>query len=103
MVLFGRSKEVARILALIRSTRESAMAVTGNHGAGKTSLLGGGVRVGRGAHPGMNSSLPGRTSIGSYATIGMEAAIPRDLPERETWVGAPARAVDRQDRNGVFA
>jgi DNA-binding CsgD family transcriptional regulator len=39
MVLFGRNKELARILALIRSTRESAMAVTGNHGSGKSSLL----------------------------------------------------------------
>lgn len=39
MVLFGRDKELARILALIRSPRESAMAVTGNHGSGKSSLL----------------------------------------------------------------
>ncbi|WP_427005588.1 AAA family ATPase [Pseudarthrobacter sp. H2] len=39
MVLFGRDKELARVLALIRSSRESAMAVTGNHGSGKSSLL----------------------------------------------------------------
>ena len=39
MVLFGRDKEVARIVALIRSPRESAMVVTGNHGSGKSSLL----------------------------------------------------------------
>ena len=39
MVLFGRSKEIARILALIRSPRESAMTVTGGRGSGKSSLL----------------------------------------------------------------
>ena len=39
MVLFGREKEIARVLALIRSPRESALAVTGGHGSGKSSLL----------------------------------------------------------------
>ena len=39
MVLFGRNKEIARIRALIRSPRESAMTVTGGHGSGKSSLL----------------------------------------------------------------
>ena len=39
MVLFGRKKEIARVLALIRSPRESALAVTGGHGSGKSSLL----------------------------------------------------------------
>lgn len=39
MILFGRDKELARVRALIRSSRESAMAVTGNHGSGKSSLL----------------------------------------------------------------
>ena len=39
MVLFGRDKEIARVRALIRSARESAMTVTGGHGSGKSSLL----------------------------------------------------------------
>jgi|GEM_PF-503248 len=39
MVLFGREKEIARVLALIRSPRESALAVTGGRGSGKSSLL----------------------------------------------------------------
>ena len=39
MVLFGRNKELARILALIRCPRESAMTVTGGHGSGKSALL----------------------------------------------------------------
>jgi DNA-binding CsgD family transcriptional regulator len=39
MVLFGRDKELTRVLALIRSPRESAIAVTGSRGSGKSSLL----------------------------------------------------------------
>lgn len=39
MVLFGRNKELARIHALIRCPRESAMTVTGRRGTGKSSLL----------------------------------------------------------------
>ena len=39
MVLFGRDKEMARVQALIRSPRESAMTITGGHGSGKSSLL----------------------------------------------------------------
>ena len=39
MVLFGRNKELGRILALIRCPRESAMTVTGGHGSGKSALL----------------------------------------------------------------
>jgi hypothetical protein len=39
MVLFGRTKELARILAIIRCPRESAMPVTERHGSGKPSLL----------------------------------------------------------------
>lgn len=39
MVLFGRSKELARIHVLIRSRTEAAMTVTGGRGSGKSSLL----------------------------------------------------------------
>ena len=60
--------------------------------------LGGGVRIGRAAHLGMNSSVRERTSIGSYATIGMGAAVLGDVPDGETWVGVPAHPV----RDGVF-
>ena len=52
--------------------------------------LGGGVRVGRAAYLGMNSSvLPGR-SIGAGATVGMGAVVLHDVPDHETWAGVPA-------------
>lgn len=57
--------------------------------------LGGGVRVGRAAYLGMNSCVRERTTIGAGATVGMGAAVLADVPAGETWVGVPARAVER--------
>ena len=57
--------------------------------------LGGGVRIGRAAHLGMNSSVRERTSVGAYATVGMGAAVLSNVPDGETWVGVPAHEIDR--------
>lgn len=65
--------------------------------------LGGGVRIGRAAYLGMNSSVRERTSIGSYATVGMGAAVLSNVPEGETWVGVPAQVVDNGGFTGAFA
>jgi sugar O-acyltransferase (sialic acid O-acetyltransferase NeuD family) len=65
--------------------------------------LGGGVRIGRAASLGMNSSVRERTSIGPYATVGMGAAVLNDVPEGETWVGVPAHAVGRGGFHRAFA
>lgn len=56
--------------------------------------MGGGVRIGRAAYLGMNSSVRGRTSVGAYATVGMGAAVFSNVPDGETWVGVPAREID---------
>ncbi len=58
--------------------------------------LGGGVRIGRAAYLGMNSSIRERTSVGAYATVGMGAAVLSNVPDGETWVGVPAHAIDRE-------
>lgn len=39
MVLFGRDRELARIRALIRTSPESALAISGSRGSGKSALL----------------------------------------------------------------
>jgi len=52
--------------------------------------LGGGVRIGRGAYLGMNSCVREHCNIGAGATVGMGAAVLTDVPDGETWVGAPA-------------
>lgn len=57
--------------------------------------LGGGVRVGRAAYLGMNSSVRERTTVGAYATVGMGAAVLTNVPEGQTWVGVPARPIDQ--------
>lgn len=96
MVLFGRNKELARILALIRCPRESAMTVTGRRGTGAFPIPLHWDEIGRAVCLRMNSSVRERTSIGTYATIGMGAALVGDVPPGETWVGAPANANDRE-------
>ncbi|MEO8283221.1 MAG: NeuD/PglB/VioB family sugar acetyltransferase, partial [Pseudarthrobacter sp.] len=53
--------------------------------------LGGGVRIGRAAYLGINSSVREGTSVGAYATVGMGAAVLSNVPDGETWVGVPAR------------
>lgn len=59
--------------------------------------LGGGVRIGRAAYLGLNCSVRERTSVGSYATVGMGAAVLSNVPDGETWVGVPAHPIEDRD------
>ncbi|ASN51478.1 acetyltransferase [Sinomonas sp. R1AF57] len=53
--------------------------------------LGGGVRVGRCAYLGMNSSVRQQVVVGDNAVVGMGAAVLDDVPRGEVWAGVPAR------------
>ncbi|WP_424627919.1 NeuD/PglB/VioB family sugar acetyltransferase [Bradyrhizobium sp. SYSU BS000235] len=55
------------------------------------ATLGGGVRVGDGAYLGQGCLIRENLSIGAYAIIGMGSVVLTDVPERQTWAGAPAR------------
>jgi sugar O-acyltransferase (sialic acid O-acetyltransferase NeuD family) len=54
------------------------------------AMLGGGVHVGARAYLGMASSVREGCRIGADATVGMGAAVLRDVPEGQTWIGVPA-------------
>lgn len=43
-----------------------------------------------------NSSIRGWVHIGEGATVGMGAVVVKDIPEHETWVGNPARKLEKK-------
>ncbi|TFD91465.1 NeuD/PglB/VioB family sugar acetyltransferase [Cryobacterium serini] len=53
--------------------------------------LGGDVSIGSGAYLGMNAAVRERVRIGPGAVLGMGSAVLENVPDRETWVGVPAR------------
>ncbi|WP_354002759.1 hypothetical protein [Microbacterium elymi] len=53
--------------------------------------LGGTVRIREAAYIGMNASVRQGLTVGAEATIGMGAAVTRDVPDQQTWAGVPAR------------
>jgi acetyltransferase-like isoleucine patch superfamily enzyme len=57
--------------------------------------LGGAVHVGRAGYLGMNSSVRERCVVGEHAVLGMGSVLLQDLPDDETWVGSPARPINR--------
>ena len=61
-------------------------------------VLGGTVVVGEAAYLGMSSSVREGVHIGTGATLGMGAVLTKDLPAGQTWVGAPARSMERTSR-----
>ena len=49
------------------------------------------LKIGRGVHIGLNSTIRENITIGDYATIGMGAVLTKDVGEKEIWVGNPAK------------
>jgi sugar O-acyltransferase (sialic acid O-acetyltransferase NeuD family) len=57
--------------------------------------LGGSVHVGEAAYLGMSSAVREQRSIGADAVVGMGSVVLADVPDAQTWVGNPARALIR--------
>ncbi|MDD4731864.1 MAG: acetyltransferase [Desulfovibrio sp.] len=53
--------------------------------------LGDGVHVGTGALVGLGASVIPQVRLGDWSVVGAGAVVTRDVPEKETWVGVPAR------------
>jgi sugar O-acyltransferase (sialic acid O-acetyltransferase NeuD family) len=53
--------------------------------------LGGGARVQRAAYLGAGALIGENRAVGAFSLVGMGAVVTRDVPEREVWVGIPAR------------
>jgi sugar O-acyltransferase (sialic acid O-acetyltransferase NeuD family) len=55
--------------------------------------LGGSVHVGAGAYLGMGAGVRENLRVGEGAVLGMGSVALEDVPDDETWVGAPARTL----------
>ena len=53
--------------------------------------LGGSAQIGAAAYVGMNASIKQGVTIGEEAIVGMGSVVLVDVPDRQTWVGVPAR------------
>ena len=58
-------------------------------------VLGGTVRVGRGAYLGMNAAVRENLTVGAGSVLGMGSVLLSSLPDGATWAGAPAAALRR--------
>lgn len=63
---------------------------------GPGAKLCGGVRVGRGTFIGANAVIKPGIKIGSGVRIGCGAAVVKNIPDRCTWAGVPARELVQQ-------
>ncbi|CRK60330.1 Acetyltransferase [Alloactinosynnema sp. L-07] len=62
--------------------------------AGRATLSGN-VTIGEAAYLGAGSMVREGVRVGAEAVIGMGAAVLSDVPDGETWVGVPAKRLDR--------
>lgn len=59
------------------------------------AVVGGCCTIGNNVKIGMGATIKPYTTIGAGATIGMGAVVTRDVPEGETWIGNPAKPLQK--------
>lgn len=58
-------------------------------------VIGGSAEIGDYSYIGMGALIKNKVKIGNNVTIGMGAVVLKDVPHGETWVGNPARKLEK--------
>jgi UDP-3-O-[3-hydroxymyristoyl] glucosamine N-acyltransferase len=59
------------------------------------AILGGSCEIGDYSFIGMGALIKNKIKIGKNVTVGMGAVVTKDIPDGETWVGNPARKLEK--------
>lgn len=59
------------------------------------AMIGGSTVIGDYAWVSPSSALRDQINIGEHAVVGLGAVVTKDVPDHETWVGSPARPLDK--------
>jgi acetyltransferase-like isoleucine patch superfamily enzyme len=63
--------------------------------------LGGHVHIGQAAYLGAGALIREGRSVGKYAMVGMGSVVLTDVPEKQVWIGMPARYLRNADTRPV--
>lgn len=55
------------------------------------AVVGAYIKMGQGSNVGLNATVLEYKTIGEYSVVGMGSVLTKDVPDREIWVGNPAK------------
>ncbi len=59
------------------------------------SVIGGSAEIGDNCYIGIGALIKNKVRIGNNVTVGMGAVVLKDIPDNETWVGNPAKKLEK--------
>lgn len=60
------------------------------------AVLGGSCEIGDFSYVGMGALIKNKVKVGKNCMIGMGAVVTKDVPDGETWIGNPARKMEKK-------